>query len=169
MAKSRTKKDINDFKKEMTTLIDKFGSKKRMTLLGKEAVSLIVIRTRVGRGFSTATKGGGDKATKLKPLSPNYIDYRKKNKAKLTGRAGTVKKSNLTFTGQLLNSIDVIKASKGKCFIGAKKERRKGETVKNSEIIGYQEKQGRVFLQLSTLDIKKLIRFMKNLVKLDTP
>jgi hypothetical protein len=71
---------------------------KEMLRLGRLAVSIIQQRTR--RGFGV--KKTGDRRRKLKALSKRYIE--KRRRANLS-RFTSAKKSNLTFSGQMLSSM----------------------------------------------------------------
>lgn len=103
------------------------------------------IRTRLGYGVD---REGGEKK-KLKALSPKYIDYRKKNKAILYNQT-TPRKSNLTFSGQLLDSISGRSNPRG-IVIYLKDRRNDGK--KNVDIKNYQEEKGRPFFYLTRQEI----------------
>lgn len=116
-------------------------------------------RTRTGYGLDVAERGA--KKKKLKGLtSDKYIKYRK-------GRINTSltkpKKSNLTFTGQLLNAITgkIV----GKSIVIFLKENR-NDGVKNSDIVKGQEDQGRHFFELSNKELNGLRnQIKKDLIK----
>ena len=126
------------------------------------AADLMRKRTRLGYGVDR----DGAERTRLKALSQSYIDYRagkvyfykQKKSGKLSKVTKNVRKpvlheltrankSNLTFTGQLLDAI------KGRSYTGGiiiyLNNKRRGETITNAEIKDYQEKQGRSFFYLS--------------------
>jgi len=67
--------------------------KKDKSLYNETTPRIIRVRTRLGKGL----------LGKLKELSPKYIDARKKDKSLYNET--TPKKSNLTRTGEMLNSI----------------------------------------------------------------
>ena len=91
-----TKNDIDKMMKELDMakkeVIDNFDE------IGEEAVKLIKKRTRLGYGV----KDHGDKKFKLDKLSDSYQKYRKSNKPK---GPSTPKKSNLTYTGDMLDDL----------------------------------------------------------------
>jgi hypothetical protein len=66
---------------------------KKFDFLLQEIPRIIKVRTRLGKGL----------LGRLKELSPKYIDARKKDKSLYNET--TPKKSNLTRTGEMLNSI----------------------------------------------------------------
>ena len=117
---------------------------------GKEGGG-IRIRTRLGYGVNVI---GGNKA-KLRPLSPNYIEYRKLFKG-LSGEA-RAKKSNLTLTGSMLDSLAVTSVGSNSITIeptGSDKF-----NVSNQNKAAWQQKQGRNFLSLSRQEIKAAREF----------
>ena len=122
------------------------------------AIDIIVKRTRLGYGVS---RNYGFK-DKLKGLSKNYVKYRGRvSLADLT----TPRKSNLTLTGQMLNSMKVISAVPGKVEIGPTGTRRKRgneeKTPTNAAVAAYQEEQGRTFNRMSIYEIQQLLRFYR--------
>ena len=170
MAKSgldekKLKASLERTKKGLADLIRKYGSKENMEKLGEEAARLIVVRTRQGK---TAEGGpfppfdrGNDEGL--------YVKYRNRYKKLLHGSA-SVKKPTNTFTGQLLDSLGVRKAQRGKVFIGPTTERRTdifggASDITNSELIEELEKMGREFLKLSDKNLKFLLRFFRILIK----
>jgi hypothetical protein len=105
----------------------------------------------------------------LAALSPAYIAYRKdgtvsfrtrdgrevlfKARRPPTGDKFLAKRSNLTFTGQMLDALTFISTDKGaRIFI--KNTRRDDGKNTNSEIADYVQKQGRPFLELSEKEVK---------------
>ena len=142
---------------------------------GEEIVESIVQRTRAGYGV---TKQVGGKQTRLKRLSKSYTDQRKgklqfftkdgrtfpvKNKkGKKTikkpnlSKTTTPGRSNLTATGQLLESLfyKTRKIGFGLIIIALKEGRGADlfgnpPKVNNSEITQFQRKAGREYLGLS--------------------
>jgi len=62
-----------------------------------------IIKKRTQLGYGVPSEGAGN--TKLKSLSAKYIIFRQKNKAGNLSSNTTPKRSNLTLTGDMLNSI----------------------------------------------------------------
>lgn len=107
-------------------------------------------RTRLGYGVDSP----GANRKGLKALSPNYIKKRRLDKKR--GRLHpdtTPSKSNLTRTGQMLNSLQGKAQSGRKGIINLKASRNDGKT--NPEIAGYNEEKGRKFMNLSNLELKR--------------
>lgn len=133
-----------------------------MRELAKFAIEMIVKRTRLGYGVSKlrgseSTRSSGITKVKLKGLSSRYIEYRKKYN-KLSNMT-TPRKSNLTFTGQLLKSMKIIKIGRGSVVIGPSGSRNDGLT---NEFVGQDvAEKGRPFNDLYELEQKKLTRFYR--------
>lgn len=148
----------------MRKKLDKFATPKRMGKLAKNAANDVKKRTRLG---GTAEKSGGfDK--KLKPLSESYKRFRGGKQVKFKTKDGkevsfkpkkpkmhsaaSPKKSNLTFTGELLNSIRGKGVSQGKGLIYLE------DNDRNIQIAKWQAKQGRTFMVLTNAQIKKITK-----------
>ena len=117
-------------------------------------------RTRVGQGLAETKRGA--KQQKLKGLSDKYKQKRKQNKTKLSSNTKPGK-SNLTLTGQLLDSIS--SRVNGNTMIIEMKEGR-NDGAKNSDIIKGQSKQGRDFFELSDKELRGLQNdIKKDLIK----
>lgn len=129
-------------------------SRKEMLEIGDFAVDLIVKRTRLGYGVS---KQFGTKM-RLKSLSESY----KKRRAKFAGLSGTTtpSRSNLTLTGQMLESMDVITARDGRVTFGPTGYR-SSDGNSNLEIAEYQEEAGRIFNRVSQLEFQQIVRFYR--------
>ena len=108
---------IREFEKILTGLIGDSINQKAMKAFGEAARDLIVARTR--RGFGVEKTGANQQ--RLKPLSQSYIKQRQRSSLDPTTSA---RKSNLTFSGQLLRSI-VVKAGRGKVSIQPNNRRRR--------------------------------------------
>lgn len=122
--------------------------------VGEFAVGIIVKRTRLGYGVDT--QFGAKKA--LKALSNPYKEFRK-GFSGLDNRT-TPSKSNLTLTGQLLDSVKLIRAQNGRVVFGPTGVRR-GGTLTNLRVAAYQEGQGRRFNRISDLEYKQTLRFYR--------
>jgi hypothetical protein len=130
--------------------IDEAISRKQMQDLGEFAAGLVVKRTRLGYGVD---KQFGVKSP-LKGLTLNYIKRRQKI---LLSDTTSPRKSNLTNTGQLLDSVQVIKTEEGKLRFGPTGGRRDSKSS-NLEIAQYQESSGRIFNRISQLEFNQILR-----------
>lgn len=125
---------------------------KELRPLAEYAIDLIVKRTRLGYGVN---RQFGSKV-KLKKLSERYIEQRERSRLSGLTRPGT---SNLTFTGQLLDSLRIISQSGSSIKIGPQGRRKDG--LGNDEVAAYQEEQGRIFNRVSKLEYQQLLRFYR--------
>jgi hypothetical protein len=152
--------DLKNFVDKLYETFDGMQSKAVRTSLAEESIGYITIRTRLGYGVERdeAPKG------KLKPLSPNYIKFRSRYQD-LYGLT-TPKKSNLTLTGQLLNSLKIKKTTQTQIIIGPSGKRYtvgkvKSRNLTNERLAEYVADAGRPFLHLSDLEVKKLEQFYR--------
>lgn len=140
-----------DLSKLKTALLNEFNivySPKGSKFYGQFIIDMIKLRTRLGYGVDR----DGAQREKLKPLSEKYIKARGKNSLSSETSKG---KSNLTFSGQLLNSLTIISANVKNVVIGAVGSRRDSK-ANNAEVAGYVAEQGRKFLNLSNVEKKRL-------------
>jgi len=118
--------------------------------LAEISIKIIVKRTRLGYGVDSFL---GTKK-KLNALSERYVERRRKSKlSPLT----SPKKSNLTFTGQMLDSVKILETKQKGIIIGPSGQRSNSEQT-NAEIMAYNEERGRVFLNLSDLEYAQVFR-----------
>lgn len=148
------KQAINAFTKKISQLIQDAASPAVLNSVGLEAVTIIKRRTRLGYGVS----GAGEDRQRLKALSPAYIAVRKRDGS--LSEFTSPGRSNLTRTGQMLDSMRVIRAQQGKVIIGPTGRRRGGGPT-NEQVAGYVSDAGRPFLNLTRLDEQQLIRFYR--------
>ena len=100
-------RDVAKFSKSLRKIVKDAESQGNLVNLAAVAIDVIQRRTRSGKGV----KRPGGSTFRLKPLSKNYIKFRRANASRLSGLTSPGK-SNLTFTGQLLYSLGLKKASK---------------------------------------------------------
>jgi hypothetical protein len=98
---------------------------------------------------------------KLPPLSPNYVKARKRFKG--LASTTTPKKSNLTRTGQLLLSMDVVESQNGRITITPTGIRR-DEALSNLKLAGYLADKGRTFNRLSKLELNQIDRYYRRTI-----
>jgi hypothetical protein len=130
--------------------------------LAQFAIDMIIKRTRLGYGVnesrsSNSKKSSGLKKVKLKTLSEKYKKFRKGSDR--LSNLTKPNKSNLTFTGQLLKSMQIIKIGRGSVVIGPKGIRDDGKA--NEDIGEYVTDKGRPFNDLYDLEQGKLERFYR--------
>ena len=165
-------KQINAFTAGLRRVVGKDAVRKQvMNALGKEAVRLIVVRTRLGR---TARRTKVDvtlgenksRVIRIKPHTEKYREYRSDYRDFLSNMTRW-NRSNLTFGGQLLSSIGVRRVTAREVIVGADDSVHidpvtgKRQRITNEELAEYVTEQGRPFLELTALDDKKLVRFYR--------
>lgn len=154
MAKKDPKLQLNKFIKQIEETVGRAVAPEEMRPLGEFSIGLIVKRTRLGYGVDTEL---GAK-TRLKPLSQRWIDHRRQFDG--LSEMTTPSRSNLTFTGQLLNSTRVLSVRQGYVLLGPIGSRT-GSPLTNIQVALQQQKQGRIFMNLSELEYKQTLRFFR--------
>lgn len=136
---------LDDFSKELKTALDsakkELLSPTSLQSMADDLAEQIKIRTRLGDGLD---KDRGE-PSKLRPLSKNYIETRKGSELSPMTAA---KKSNLTFTGEMLDSI-IAKISGSIVTITFSNQDSKDKARWNTE-------KGRPFMAISRVQIQRL-------------
>lgn len=147
---SKLQNDLTKKFQQISKAITEPKNSRQLTELGELAVSLIVKRTRLGYGVA---KNGG-KRFKLAALSDGYVKQRRKGGLSKFARP---KKSNLTRTGQMLESVKVLKVSKGTITVGPQGVRSDG--ISNDDLaIWNAKRKGRSFIYISDNEFNQLRR-----------
>ena len=149
MSSQRT---LDNFIRNLRRGVGDTFTKRQMAAYGELAIEAIVARTR--KGYGVRRTGGSQQ--KLKPLSRSYIEYRKRNRSRLDSTTSP-RRSNLTFTGQLLRSMRVKKVTNRRVVWGPNKRRRRGGLT-NERLGEIVAEQGRPFNFLSKTDIDRLVK-----------
>lgn len=129
------------------------GDNKDFDFLLTEIPAQIEKRTRLGKGVSE-----GGELEKLKPLSEKYVKFRKGKVSGLT----SPKKSNLTFTGQMLSAIKGVRNGTLFTFFFTGK---RDDGKSNAEIAQYAREKGRPFFNLSNSERNGLQRKISKIIK----
>lgn len=144
-SKSQTDRDINKFKRDMDKFFSKITSSKQMKKIGKEAIDIVVKRTRAD--MKGVVKPGGNRKT-LKKVTKKYAKQRAKVRNRLRSAARGLN-CNLTLRGTMLNNLSVIKATKKKLAIGHTGRKNQLKTINHHAT-------GRQYLFLGKVEIRKL-------------
>jgi len=132
--------------------------KAQLDKVGLEAKDIIYKRTKSGKGLDSAK----NTKMKFKPLSKAYVTRRKKMKL---GEYGSPSRSNLTLTGQMLNSMKYTsKQKRVEIFIA--KSSRSGSKHTNAEVAAFCEKNGRYFMGLAEGEIRIILNNYRKRLKL---
>ena len=155
--------DISKFTQDILRLFKRATNNKQMRALGEQAIILIVRRTRLGKTYTrervkVALDKISERPKRLAPLSSNYVEFRKKNR-RLLSRFTNPRRSGLTFTGQMLDSMKVKRASRGLVIVGP--SGRRNETLANLHAVGTATMPARPFNNLSVLEARQLQRFYR--------
>ena len=144
--------------KKLKETVNSKLNNKLLNKIGAEAKDQIVKRTRLGKGV----KNFNGSAFKLLPLKDSTIDQRDRYEFNLSPFT-IPQRSNLTATGQLLDSIDykIINDINKSITLYFKENRRKELSgsrarVKHKDLSRYVAKNGRPFFNLASFEIKKL-------------
>lgn len=143
---------IEELRKKINTAKMELLSTKTTQSVADYAADMVRVRTRLGYGVDGGVKRG------LDSLSDGY----KKTRAKAK-KAGTLysettpNRSNLTFTGQMLNSIYGIAYEAGRFLLTFKGDR-------NQEVAGYAVEGGRPFFSFSRAEVQQVIGQYRKLV-----
>lgn len=175
------KTDLDKIEKKLKDAIEKLKTPTRLQEIGDFSADLIRKRTRLGYGVDST----GSEKQKLKPLSDSYkqqragkisfitkkakrgnviIPIKPKQKPELS-ESTTASKSNLTNSGQMLDSIKA-KVSTNKVSIKPTGSR-KNSLLNNLEVAEFVSKD-RPFNNLSNKEIKQLRDFVAQMLKLIT-
>lgn len=147
-------RSLRNIIKRIEKATERAVSSQELTSVGNFVIDLIVKRTRLGYGVS---RQFGAK-TSLKPLSMGYRAFRTRNPAlSPTTSAG---KSNLTFSGQMLDSVKIIRAQNGKVSFGPTGGRQ-DSSLTNLQVAAIQERQGRIFNRVSQLEYSQALRYYR--------
>lgn len=150
---SKVNQDLKKFFDKLTKQTKDAQSRPVYKQLAEELIKIIVKRTRLGYGVDRSL---GERS-KLKALSPRYIKARKDY---LDIDSSTrPSKSNLTLTGQMLRSIDIIKQDARSVTIGPTGRRDDGYT--NQEIAEFNRKTGRIFNNVSVNEFNQIRRIYR--------
>lgn len=153
-----------DFTKRLEKTVLGVTKRDQLQAVGLEAIRIIVKRTRLGYGAPQG-KAGSVERFKLPPLSKRYREFRATSGNSFLSEFAAVNKSNLTFTGQMLDSMNILQYDKHGIIIGPTGRRSdpfsKGKS--NADVAEYVAKQGRTFNNITIPEAKQLIRFFRNL------
>lgn len=157
---------LEQFIRNLRRGVNQSFDKKFMKALGELAIDQIVRRTRKGKGVSRT----GGKPKPLKALSGSYIAYRSANRFRLDSTTSP-RRSNLTFTGQLLRSMRVKEVTNRRVVWGPNKRIRGGRGqftpsgLTNEKLGEIVAEQGRPFNFLSKTDIEVLSKRIDKMLK----
>jgi len=147
---------IKKIEKAFDIAIKHLADKRVMAGHAETAKNIIYDRTKEGFGIFGESANERQRQ-KLKALSTHYI-VTKRIGAKL-GKFGAVKRSNLTFTGQMLDAITFkVKNNGFEVFIKKTKRRGKGEKLTNYQLSQIVTQEGRPFMGLTKGELRVILK-----------
>lgn len=149
--------DINRVVKDLEETKRYFSSSEYKKMIGKDIVKAIYSRTKSGVGVSSDSRNPvltGE--TKLKALSQDYIEQRKKTPKK--GELFAPSRSNLTRTGLLLSAISFFTNSTSIVVYIGKKEYPKRRSFGVFGIKLFTINKGGSSKSISTQDVAEYVR-----------
>lgn len=149
------KNSLKGIFKKLKAGVDQSVTQQQMIRLGNEAVKLIVKRTRLGYGVKE-NLGQRFNLSSI-PWTDRYKNLRRV--ATLDGST-SARKSNLTFTGQMLRSVTAANPKSGGVTIKVSGDRTDTDAT-NEEIANVNAKRGRVFNRLSLNEYNQLVRIYR--------
>lgn len=150
---------VSKFLGKIKNLVLSAAKPQVMRELGNEAIRIIVKRTRLGYGAEPKTIGN---RVKFPAHRPSYVEFRQENRAFLSPLTKP-KKSNLTLSGQLLDSMKIKSLKARSAVIGPSGNRsgRFAGDLNNEELATVLAKKGRTFNNLTIPEVKQLARFYR--------
>jgi hypothetical protein len=177
-------KNFKELAEAMKSMVDSGVQATEMRLIGEFVKKDVRTRTKLGYGV----KNSGEPRQALKSLSEKYAVARKASKEGLVrfetrsgeqvefranidpiDKSTTPKKSNLTFTGQMLDAIDIVNITGKSVTISVKDsnrhdkraQRQPDKTPNNNLVAQYVTEAGRPFMNLSDLQMKRVSDFIR--------
>lgn len=163
-------KDLLDLRKRTERLFKQVTSRKNLNIIGQLTVDIIYKRVKAGKGVDDDTLGSADRATnrfpeqtKLDDLSETYINFRKKNRPR--GKFASVRRSNLTYTGQMLEALGFRRVGTG-VEINIKETFRYDTELTNRMVAEFASEK-RPFLALTKKEFKIIEDKVRQIIDLE--
>jgi hypothetical protein len=149
-------RDIKHLKADLNKLLDSLIDDDFLQMCADKMKDIIYKRTKSGKGLSgNSDEMGAESLDDLDGLSQGYKDYRK---TKSLGPYGSPNKSNLTFTGEMLESIKAYVKGKDAIVEIPNTTRSDGQT--NKKIAKKVSEAGRPFFNLADSELKQFEAFV---------
>ena len=143
-----------NFTRDIDRAIDESFDTNYLNQIGSQITDQIRIRTRAGFGV----KSNGARQQRLRRLSPNYVETRRFARSiGLLSDATSPRRSNLTFSGNMLDSIIHTVSNRNINFAFSNK--------RAEEVAEEVQTRGRPFFNLSGPEINKLTRQFNNRIR----
>lgn len=158
--------DTSKFRKALLAVLPAIRSAENMKKYGDEAARMIKVRTRLGFGVES----DGAERERLASLADVTIEERKRLRKKGSLHGDTSPgRSNLTRSGQLLDSIQTVKAKIGTATVAPRGDR-EGESLTNEELAAYTHaghgaRPPRPFNYLSASERRRIVEMIRKDLK----
>jgi hypothetical protein len=154
-------KPISQIAAELKKYLQGLVTKEMKLEWAQYAVDIIYKRTKSGKGLTSNTVSfGGNSLRQIEPLSPGYISYRSR---RILGPYASPKRSNLTLSGELLESI--IARVQGDKAIVEIEDVQHGSGIGMKELARAVSDKGRPFFGLADSEVKILEAFVKRTLR----
>lgn len=155
-------RDIKFLKADLDRYIQSVVTKQMLKEFGEQMRDIIFNRVKAGKGLSSKKVSvGGNSLQKLKDLSESYIDFRRKHPPR--GEFASARRSNLTYTGELLDAIIVKVRGESVTVEIENRAHSSGQTTR--EVAKKVADGGRPFFGLSDSEVKILDNFVKRRIR----
>lgn len=154
-------RDIKYLEADLKKFIESIVTKEMKLEWAQLVADTIYKRTKSGKGLTqNKTSVGGNSLKKIEPLSDSYVRYRS---SKILGPYASAKRSNLTFSGELLESI--IAKVAGKAAIVEIQDTQHSTGIGMKELAQRVSDKGRPFFGLSDSEAKTLENYVKRKIR----
>jgi hypothetical protein len=140
---------ISKFRQKIDKMLSASNRDQLAQFFAEDAAAMIKIRTRHGYGVPA----DGQPARRLAKLSSDYIEHRKRNRRELSSETSPGM-SNLTYSGQMLDSLYARRRTVGNWSVNLKPQRDDGRRT-NNQVARYVSVR-RPFLFLSASELSNL-------------
>lgn len=154
-------KDIRYLESELKKFIESIVTKQMKLEWAQYVADTIYKRTKSGKGLTqNKTSVGGNSLKKIEPLSDGYVNYRSR---RVLGPFASARRSNLTFSGELLESI-VAKIA-GDAAIVEIQDTQHSTGIGMRELAQVVSDKGRPFFGLADNEAKALENYVKRKIR----
>jgi len=154
-------RDISHLESDLKKFIASTITREMELEFAELVAQTIYKRTKSGKGLTINKVSWGDNSLKeIKPLSPEYVSYRSR---KILGPFASPRRSNLTFTGELLESI--IARIKGDSAIVEIQDIQHSSGVKMKELAEHVSENGRPFFGLADSEVKIVENYIRRKIR----
>lgn len=154
-------RDIKYLEADLRKFIESIVTKQMKLEWAQYLADIIYKRTKSGKGLTqNKVSIGGNSLKKIEPLSKGYVEYRKR---KILGPYASPQRSNLTFSGELLESI--VARLKGDAAVVEIENVQHYSGISMPELANRVSEKGRPFFGAADNEAKILESFIKREIR----